>query len=649
MTALCYLELVHKLNSIYLLALTKYIIIMKYLILTISALLIINITFAQEKFTVRISNPDKGDYTYFVKNGYDIASYIPAKYLDIIVDQPDFDNLKSLGYSLEITQTEKQLKENIRSEFDLTGYRSYSDLLTELQQIEADNPGICKLFDIGDTRGKEYTASAYDDYKHDIWALKVSDNVETEEDEPCIFYLGAHHAREPISLEVAMYILNHIIDNYGTDPDITNSINNKQIWFVPLVNPNGHKIVWDEIDLWWRKNIRDNNNSNTINTGTTDGVDPNRNYSWEWGGAGTSSDPSDITYCGPSPTSEPEIQAMQSFLQDHHFVAGMNYHSYSELVLFPYGFATSAFAPDHNCLEDLAIEMAATIPAAGGGFYTADKSSGLYPASGVTDDFAYGQLGIFCYLIELGVEFIPPANEVLEICQDNLQAAKILLNRIDQSTLTGLVKDANTLQPVVAEIYIDGIDNTGAFREPYQSDADFGRYYRMLLDGDYDVTFSAYGYIPQTFNTVNINNSGQTILDVFLNPAQSVTVTGTVTDSDSGLPIENATVEILNTPLAPVTTNINGEYTINNVMEGTYDFRVYAIDYATIVQENTITTTNTVFDFQLQESFAWSFESGAFEPQWAFGGSAPWIVTTEDPYDGAYCAKSGSIGDQTNF
>ena len=483
-------------------------------------------------------------------------------FLMLYVTDDEYNLLSSQGYKLTITQTEKQLQENLKAATDLPGYRSYSSLLTELQNIEAAHPTICKLYDIGDSRGKEYTAPAYDLYKHDIWALKVSDNVATEEDEPCIFYMGNHHAREPISLEVAMYILNHIVNNYGTDPDITASVNNKQIWFVPLVNPNGHKIVWDNVDTWWRKNIRDNNNSNTINTGTTDGVDLNRNYSWEWGGQGTSSDPTDITYCGPLPSSEPEIVAMKNMLDTHHFVAGITYHSYSELVLFPYGYETAAFAPDHNSLEALAISMANTIPASGGGYYTPDKSSGLYPASGVTDDYAYGQRGIFSYCIELGTTFIPPQGDILTICQNNLQAAKILLNRVNQSTLTGLVKDANTLLPVVAEIYITGIDNTGAYREPYESDAAFGRYYRFLQNGNYTVTFSAYGYIPQTFNNVNINSVGQTILNVNLVPAQSVSVTGVVTDLATGLPIQGATIEVMNTPVPTVTTNAAGEYTI---------------------------------------------------------------------------------------
>ncbi|MEZ5084389.1 MAG: GEVED domain-containing protein, partial [Bacteroidales bacterium] len=85
---------------------------------------------------------------------------------------------------------------------------------------------------------------------------------------------------------------------------------------------------------------------------------------------------------------------------------------------------------------------------------------------------------------------------------------------------------------------------------------------------------------------------------------------------------------------------------IPTIFEGTYNFRVYATDYATVIQENNISVANTVFDFQLQESFAWSFESGSFEPDWSFGGNAPWNVTTENPYDGAYCVKSGSIGHQ---
>ncbi|MEZ5199661.1 MAG: GEVED domain-containing protein [Bacteroidales bacterium] len=82
-------------------------------------------------------------------------------------------------------------------------------------------------------------------------------------------------------------------------------------------------------------------------------------------------------------------------------------------------------------------------------------------------------------------------------------------------------------------------------------------------------------------------------------------------------------------------------------MEGTFDFRVYAMDYATIIEEKMVSVTNNVFDFHLQESFAWSFETGVFEPQWIFGGNAPWFITTTNPYDGLYCSQSGAIGNNS--
>ncbi len=607
-------------------------------------MVLISFVQAQDRFVARLSSPQVSDLNEFLKNGYDIASFSPGKYIDLVLDQKTFENLTLKGYSLVITQTEQQMKDHLFAGKTIAGYRTYTDLYNELVSIQAAHPSICKIYDVGDTRGKEYTGTAYANYKHEIWAMKISDNVAVEEDEPCIFYMGTHHAREPIALEVAMYILNYIVNNYGIDPAITNSVNSKQIWFIPLVNPNGHKIVIDEVDVWWRKNIRDNNSNSTIDAGTSDGVDLNRNYSWAWGGEGTSTDPTDITYCGPSGFSEPETMAMKNVIDQHHFVAGITYHSYSELVLYPYGYAIDPYAPDNTSLQALAVSMANTIPAAGGGYYTPEKSSGLYPASGTTDDYAYGEHGVFCYTIEMGTQFIPPSTEIASMCVGNLQAALILLNRIEKSTLTGLVKDANTLLPIQAEVYVQGIDNTGAFRKPYVSDAGFGRYYRMLPDGNYSVTFSLYGYISQTFTNVNINSLAQTLLNVNLVPSQAVTVSGTVTDFTTGLPVSGATVQVLNTPIASVTTNSSGQYSISNVMEGTYDFRISKAGYATLIQQQAVSVGGHVFNFLLQQSSAWSFETGSFETEWTFAGNAPWTITTETPYDGLYCSRSGSIG-----
>ncbi|MBK7214010.1 MAG: carboxypeptidase regulatory-like domain-containing protein [Bacteroidales bacterium] len=616
---------------------------MKRILLAIFGLILVISLQAQEKFVARISSFKVADLSQFLKAGYDIAAFNPDKYIDLVLTKEQKLELENQGFELKIVLTESQMKENLVVGKALAGYRTYSDLYNELLSLQTAHPDICKLYDVGDSKGKEYSAAGYNNYKHEIWAMKISDNVATEEDEPCIYYMGEHHAREPISLEVAMYVLNYIVSNYGIDPTITNDVNNKQIWFMPLVNPNGHKIVTDEVDLWWRKNIRDNNSNGLIDSGTTDGVDLNRNYGWEWGGEGTSTSSSDITYCGPSGFSEPETMAMKNIIDQHHFVTGISYHSYSELVLFPYGYSTGAFAPDHASMQALAVSMANTIPASGGGYYTPDKASGLYPASGITDDYAYGQKGVFSYTIELGTTFIPSASQIPGICSDNLQAALILLHRVDKSTLTGLVKDANTLSPLAAEVYVEGVDNTGAFRKPYTSDAGFGRYYRMLPDGNYTVTFSLFGYIPQTFNNVNINNLAQTLLNVNLVPAQTVSVSGIVSDLATALPIQGATIELVGTPVAAVTSNASGAYSIGSLPEGNYSFRISKASYATIIQSLAVSAASHVFNFQLQESAAWSFETGVFEPQWTFAGAAPWTVSTENPADGLYCSKSGVI------
>ncbi|NOX48763.1 MAG: hypothetical protein GXO89_17475 [Chlorobi bacterium] len=623
---------------------------MRKIIFLVTFFTIANLLSAQEKAVVRISNAKQADFINLTKKNYDIASYKPGFYLDVVIETENINKLEAEGYSVTVVQTEAQAKENMVAGKSLAGYRTYSDLLTDLQTIEANNPSICKLYDIGDSRGREYTLggnSTYSNFNHEIWAMKISDNVATEEDEPSVFYMAEHHAREPISLEVNMYVMNYLVSNYGTDPDVTNWIDNTQIWFTPLVNPNGHKIVTDETDLWWRKNIRDNNANGQLDDDSYDGVDPNRNYGWNFGGTGSSSSPGSDTYHGPNAFSEPEILAMKNMVESHHFVTGITYHSYSELVLYPYGYDLNRIAPDNDALAELAVEMANTIPAAGGGYYTPQISAALYAASGVTDDYTYGQHGIFTYTIELGTEFIPPASQIAQISQDNLQAALILLDRVNHSTLTGLVTDVSTGLPVVAEVYIDGIDNTGEFREPYTSDVDFGRYFRLLTDGNYTVTFSAYGYFPQTFTNVNINNLNQTILNVSMVATQQVTVTGTVTDMATGLPIENANVEATGSPLPPVQTDQYGNYSLVNLNEGTYTIRVSAIDYATISEVKNVTVSNHVFDFQLEESQAWSFETGSFEPQWTQGGNALWFVTTDNAYDGTYCSKSGSIGDNS--
>ncbi|MDY6896000.1 MAG: M14 family zinc carboxypeptidase, partial [Thermotogota bacterium] len=131
--------------------------------------------------------------------------------------------------------------------------------------------------------------------------------------------------------------------------------------------------------------------------------------------------------------------------------------------MYPYGYGSEVFAPDHAAISDLGENMAALIPSLNYGNYTPQNSWELYPCMGGTDDYAYGEHGIFSYTIELATEFIPPASEVEQVCQDNLEAAMLLLDRVNHSTLTGHVTDAETGLPIEAQIYIPEIDDSNAF------------------------------------------------------------------------------------------------------------------------------------------------------------------------------------------
>ncbi|NIA31675.1 MAG: hypothetical protein GWP06_17420, partial [Actinobacteria bacterium] len=176
--------------------------------------------------------------------------------------------------------------------------------------------------------------------------MAVDDSTEAD-----ALFMSNIHAREIIVPEVTMYFMHYLIDNYGTDPYVTHLVNNREIWIIPTMNPDGHEYVFTghiEVaihytpsdPIWWRKNMRDNNNTGVFEWGF-DGVDLNRNFGFNWGydNSGSSPDPERSTYRGESAFSEPETQAIRDFVSKHHFVVSLSYHSYGRMWLYPWGYA----------------------------------------------------------------------------------------------------------------------------------------------------------------------------------------------------------------------------------------------------------------------------------------------------------------------
>ena len=306
-------------------------------------------------------------------------------------------------------------------------YHNYSELITEVNQIVAANPSIASKRTIGRTyEGR------------DIVAVKISDNVGTDESEPEVLYDANHHAREHLTVEMAIYLLHLFTDNYASDTRVRNVVNSREIWVIPSVNPDGSEYdVATGSYRSWRKNRQPNSGSSNI------GTDLNRNYGYRWGCCGGSSgSTSSATYRGPSAFSAPETRAVRDFVNGRvvggkqQIRAAMDFHSYSELVLWPFGHTTAntttgMTTDDYNTFATFGRQMAAT------NGYTAEQSSDLYITDGDSLDWLWGTHKIFAYTFELyprsssGGGFYPPASVITRETTRNREAALLLAEVAD--------------------------------------------------------------------------------------------------------------------------------------------------------------------------------------------------------------------------
>ncbi|SDY94572.1 Immune inhibitor A peptidase M6 [Micromonospora pattaloongensis] len=265
-------------------------------------------------------------------------------------------------------------------------FRSYSEpggIRDELTATAARYPNLTKLQTIGRSLGGQ-----------PILAVKVTKGAKSVPDgkRPAVLYAGAQHAREWITPEMTRRLLHHVLDNYGSDPTITQLVNTTELWFLPVANPDGYDFTFTPGNRLWRKNLRDNNGDGQITGG--DGVDLNRNFGYKWGydNEGSSPDPSSETYRGAGPSSEPETKALDGLFRRIGFEFFVNYHSAAELLLYGVGWQVSTPTADDVIYEALAGDDAH--PAVPG--YDPDLSAELYTTNGDTDTHAtvrYGTLG----------------------------------------------------------------------------------------------------------------------------------------------------------------------------------------------------------------------------------------------------------------
>ncbi len=302
------------------------------------------------------------------------------------------------------------------------GFYSLDEVMAELDSMVALYPDLIT----------QRQAISTDTLTHDgrmLYWVRISDNPNTDESEPEVLYTGVHHAREPMSVQQMMWYMWHLLENYDSDPEIQQLVDATEMYFVPLINPDGyeHNYITDPNGGgMWRKNRRDNGDGSM-------GVDPNRNYGYKWGydNSGSSPYPSDETYRGPAAFSEPEIKNIRDFCNAHEFKIALNYHSYSNLLLYVWGW-TETPSPDDTLLYDYAKLMTKE-----NGYTYGAGSSTIYPTNGGSDDWMYGEQEtkdlILSYTPEVGGGgdgFWPSVSRIVPLCQDqmwqNIHAAKLV-------------------------------------------------------------------------------------------------------------------------------------------------------------------------------------------------------------------------------
>lgn len=289
-----------------------------------------------------------------------------------------------------------------------SNFRDRPTIEARLNQLVNNNPGIAEIIDIGDSvEGR------------DLWMVRITGNIGQPANKPGILFNGCQHAREWVSPMTVTYIVEQMLNSYGSDPRVTSLVDDNEFYIIPIVNPDGYQYSWDFQRLW-RKNRRNNGN------GTT-GVDLNRNWGVNWGGPGSSSDPSNETFHGTGPFSEPETTAMRDFYLAHpNIVASIDFHSFGQLALYPWGYQLGG-PDDGGVHEVVGDEMVSAIASISGQTYTPGPvMDTLYQASGGSLDWTYGERDAISFTIELRDTgqggFLLPPDQIIPTCEENWEA-----------------------------------------------------------------------------------------------------------------------------------------------------------------------------------------------------------------------------------
>ncbi|MGB3480037.1 MAG: M14 family zinc carboxypeptidase [bacterium] len=407
-------------------------------------------------------------------------------YLEAVVEHGYLETLDKSGFEYEVLIKDiatyyKELRSDGRGGV-FGNYYLYTEVKQAILDLQSQYPGLVKV-DSLPTRSIENRA---------LYVVKVSNSPAANNNKPEVLFCGAIHAYEPIGVSVCMTDMTHLCEDYASDPEIQWLVDNRQIYFIPVMNPDGYVFNETYPSMMWRKNRR-------LNSGGSYGVDLNRNYPYKWGYDNIGSSPNQTAwnYRGTEPASEPETQAVMDFVNAHQFRAWHNHHSPGDVLLIPFSYVDSY--PWDDTLEYYCICREESLLY---GFLDWGNSTQTYgyPCNGELGDWAWcdsATYKIYGLVPELGPDYwggLNDTSEIVGICQNMLRAELYLM-------------EVSGFFPVIFEIIVHdtmpGANNDGVLNPGETAGLQIALQNKAVVD----TAFGLCGYLNTVYPHVNVTDS----------------------------------------------------------------------------------------------------------------------------------------------
>jgi carboxypeptidase T len=412
---------------------------MKFLFALLFSFLFLSPAYSQNYKQVKIYLHNRADIKFLHESGigFDHAEYSKDNAIIIFVDDKQFSILKTSGFRYDIliddwfkyykerqklsqAQQQNYLNES-KNSYNVShfgfgsmgGYYTLNEVIAQLDTMRMLYPNLIseKQSIVNTIEGRP------------MYVVKISDNPDVDEDEPRVLYTALHHAREPEGMMQLIYFMYYLLENYNTDPAVHYLVDNRELYFIPVVNPDGYEYnrqTNPDGGGFWRKNRRQ--------IGSEYGVDLNRNYGpmayWNSPNNGSSLTPGSQDYRGTAPFSEPETQNIRDFVAGKKIKNALNYHTFGDYLIYPYG-ALSKETPDSLIFRKFASDMTGLNNYSQG----TDQETVGYSTRGNSDDYLYdGDVAlnggkIFAMTPEVGTAadgFWPPQSRIFPLVEENI-------------------------------------------------------------------------------------------------------------------------------------------------------------------------------------------------------------------------------------